>query len=58
MKHKVIASNYGAFTTLFDGLVERLNQTKQVIVKAKFSWDNDLHKGFWAKVWTKGEDEV
>lgn len=58
MKHKVIASSHASFAMLFDDLVRRLEQTKQVIVKARFSWDNDLHKGFQAKIWTKGEDEV
>lgn len=53
MKHKIVASSYSAFSALFDGLVDRLKQTDQEIVKAQFSWDNDLHKGFWAKVWTR-----
>lgn len=53
MKHKIQASSYGAFSTLYDGLMARLKQTNQVIVKSEFCLDNDSHKGFRAKVWTK-----
>lgn len=53
MKHKVIASSYSSFTTLFDELLRRLSQTNQTVVKSKFYWDNDSHKGFMAKLWTK-----
>lgn len=58
MKHKVIASNLAAFNTLFDDLIRRLEQVGEKIVKTRFTWDNDLHKGYCAKVWTKRESEV
>ena len=57
MKHKIVATNFAAFSALFDNLLKRLEQTKQTITKAEFRWDNDTYKGFRAKVWTKEDGE-
>lgn len=58
MKHKIVASNLSAFNVMFDDFLKRCEEVGEKIAKAQFNWDNDLHKGYRAKVWTKRESEV
>lgn len=57
MKHKIIASNLSAFNILFDALVSRIEQVGDKIVKTRFKFDNDIHSGYSATVWTKHESK-
>lgn len=55
MKHKITASNLSAFNILFDALVGRIEQVDDIIVKTRFNFNNDIHSGYRATVWTKHE---
>lgn len=55
MNHKIKATNFTDFNTLFDCLVSRLEQVGEKIVKARFSFTSDTYHGYRAIVWTKRE---
>lgn len=59
MKHKIVTHSFSAFGYLWAGLVERLKQTGERIVRAKFVF---VESSYWtdeftATVWTERAKE-
>ena len=59
MKHKIVTHSFSEFGYLWAGLVERLKQTGERIVRAKFVFAESSYMPdkFAATVWTEHEKE-
>lgn len=57
MKHKVKGSTHAEFCALWASFFNRLKETGETIVKAKFKFDDMNHfVGFSATVWTEHKE--
>lgn len=59
MKHKIVTHTFSAFGYLWAGLIERLKQTGERIVRVKLVFVESTHFSdeYAATVWTKREKE-
>lgn len=59
MKHKIVTHSFSAFGYLWGGLVERLKQTGERIVRAKFVFVESPYfpDKYAATVWTERAEE-
>lgn len=64
MKHKIVTHSFSSFVQLWTGLVERLKQTDERIVRAKFVfaespyWPDKYAATVWTERAEKGTDHA